>query len=239
MDMCPITDYSLLEPSLHLPGRQEELHLSGKVEPLHLPTKEAAANQDDSHPRQSDDTARKQQQQEYIDKLVACIDKRAAHYYRSRPTTTQEPYPKVDWGRINPNTKRNLPMPEYLPIHGCPQDPHIYPDSPNPKGRLMELYKPTTQCFIPECDHTICLPPEASTTSTYPSDSSGNLSVITKNEEGRILLNQHYRPLRESASLFGTAAGFHTNLGVVAPPTSPIGGYIYTESGWKLYATPG
>ena len=130
-------------------------------------------------------------------------------------------------------------MPEYIPFHGCPQDPNIYPDSPNPKGRVIELYKPTTQCFIPGCDHTICLPPEASTTSTSPSDSSGNFSVITKNKEGRILLNQRYHPLRESASLFGTAAGFHTNLGVVAPPTSPIGGYIYTESGWNLYATPG
>ena len=38
-------------------------------------------------------------------------------------------------------------MPEYLPIHGCPQDPYIYPDSLNPKGKVMELYKPTTQCL--------------------------------------------------------------------------------------------
>jgi len=63
--------------------------------------------------------------------------------------------------------------------------------------------------------------------------------VISKSKEGRVLLNQHFRPLRESPSPFGTAAGFHTNLGVVAPPTSPIGGFIYTESGWKLHATPG
>ena len=239
MDMCPITDYSLLEPSLHLPGRQEELHLSGKVEPPHLPTKEAAAKQENSHPRHSDDTARKQQQQEHIDKLVAYIDERAAHYYRSRPTSIQERYPKVDWGRINPYTKRNLPKPSDLPVYGCPQDPNIYPDSPNPDGRVMQLYTITTQCFLPECNHTVCLPPEASTTTYSPSCTLGFFNAITRNEEDRIVLNKAYKPLESTTSPFGTAAGFETSLGIVAPPTSPVGGYVYTEKGWILHATPG
>ena len=75
MDVCPLTNYTPSEPSLNLPSRQDKLHLPKK--------------QDDSHLRQSDDTPRKQQQQQQqdIDQLVAYIDERAAHYYRSRPTS--------------------------------------------------------------------------------------------------------------------------------------------------------
>ena len=86
----------------------------------------------------------RKKQQQHNQQLVMFTDERAAHYYRSRPTPIQDPYPKVDWGRINPHTKRNLPQPSDLPVYGCPQDPSIYRDSPNPKGRVMKLYKPTT-----------------------------------------------------------------------------------------------
>ena len=64
-------------------------------------------------------------------------------------------------------------------------------------------------------------------------------NAITRNEEGRIVLNKSYQRLESTTSPFGTAAGFETNLGVVAPPTSPVGGYVYPQRGWILYATPG
>ena len=78
LSRCPIADYSLPEPSLCPPGRQEELHLPPHLltphySTPHLPTKEAATKQENSHPRHYD-TARKHQQQERIDKLVAYID---------------------------------------------------------------------------------------------------------------------------------------------------------------------
>ena len=123
-------------------------------------------------------------------------------------------------------------------MYGCPQDPNIYPDSPNPMGRVMKLYKLTTQCFLPECNHTVCLPPEASTTTYSSSCTPGFFNAITRNEEGRIVLNKAYKPLESITSPFGTAAGFETNLGIVALPTSPVGGYVYTERGWKLHTKP-
>ena len=182
----------------------------------------------------------KKEQQQRIDRMVAYIDLRAAHYSRARPTYIPEPYPRVDWGRINPHTLRNLPQPIQLPVYGCPRDPNIYPDYPNPKGRIMECYRPTTQCFIPGCEHTECLPPTGSTTKTSSGDSSSNtFNAVSRNEKGTILLNKAYKTLQITSCPFGTAAGFETNLGVVAPPVSPIGGYIYTEKGWKLHATPG
>ena len=64
-------------------------------------------------------------------------------------------------------------------------------------------------------------------------------NAITRNKEGRILLNKSYQRLESTTSPFGTAAGFETNLGVVAPTASRVGSYIYTERGWILYATPG
>ena len=103
----------------------------------------------------------------------------------------------------------------------------------------MKLYKPTTQCFVPECNHTVCLPPEASTTTYSSSCTSGIFNAITRNEEGRIVLNKAYKPLKSTTSPFGTATGFETNLGIMASPMSLIGGYVYKERGWILHTTPG
>ena len=214
--------------------------------PLSLPPKVAikeeftAEQLSDVRKEEQNSNERKEEQKLHIQHLSEYIDERAAHYSRGRPTPSREPYPRVDWSRINPNTKRNLPQPTQLPVSGCPQDPNIYPDSPNPEGRVMEWYRPITQCFLPGCDHTDCHPPAASTTTTYSGGcSSDGFNVHSRNEEGKILLNKYYKPLRVTSCPFGTAAGFETNLGVVAPPVSPIRGYIYTVEGWKLHATPG
>ena len=225
--------------STFLHTKQEPSEDTERKEQLCLPTKEGRKKDASCTRKDSADTDRKEQQQ-HIERLAAYIDGRAAHYSRGRLTSTPEPYPRVDWGRINPHTRRNLPQPIQLPVSGCPQDPNIYPDSPNPKGRVMECYRPTTQCFIPGCEHTECLPPAGSTTKTSSGDSSSNtFNAVSRNEKGTILLNKAYKTLQITSCPFGTAAGFETNLGVVAPPVSPIGGYIYTEKGWKLHATPG
>ena len=123
----PLKPEAAAQPSLH----------PTKKEPLQVATEEAH-----SHTRQLEDK-RKQQQLE-IDKMVAYIDKRAAHYLENRPATVKEPYPKVDWSNINSHTLKNLPQPVYPPIYGCPQDPGVYPDSPDPKGRVMECHTSRT-----------------------------------------------------------------------------------------------
>ena len=46
------------------------------------------------------------------------------------------------------------------------------------------------------------------------------------------LLHLHLAQLQDST------AGFETSLGVVAPPAYPIRGYVYTNAGWRLHATP-
>ena len=170
---------------------------------------------------------------------MAYIDERAAHYNRGKPIPSWEPYPRVDWSKINPHTKRNLPQPSELPISGCPQDPNIYPDAPNPEGRIMECYRPTTECSLPGCMHKECNPPADSTTTIHPHEAhSGWLKAISRNKEGKILLSKIYQPLNKPhRAPFGKAAGFPTNLGVVAVPTCPVGGYVYTEEGWILHAT--
>ena len=124
---------------------------------------------------------------------------------------------------------KNLPQPSELPLSGCPQDPSVYPDSPNPKGRVMECCKEYTQCLLPECEHILCLPPQTSTTTYSPGSSSNLLNAITKNKDGKILLRKTYQPVGFYNSPFGRAAGFETILGVVAQPTHPVNGYVYTE----------
>ena len=169
---------------------------------------------------------------------MAYIDERAAHYNKNQPTTIKEPYPQVDWLKINNHTVKNLPQPSYLPISGCPQDPSVYPDSPDPKGRVMECLSYSTQCFLPDCEHTLCLPPLNSTTIYLPKNSSSLRDAITKSEDGKVILRKTYQPVQITTSPFGRAAGFETSLGVVAPPAYPIRGYVYTNAGWRLHATP-
>ena len=124
-------------------------------------------------------------------------------------------------------------------VHGCPQDPLIYPDALKPEGRIMECYGPTTNCSIPGCNHKECIPPPGCTTSTNSSGPTGGFTAISTNEERKVLLSKVYLSLTTSSCPFGTAAGFPTNLGVVAFPLTSVGGYIYTEDeGWILYATP-
>ena len=96
-----------------------------------------------------------------------------------------------------------------------------------------------TECYLPECEHTDCHPPANSTTTICLDGSkiSGGFNATTRDEYGEILLSKVYHPLRATEPSFGTAAAFETNHGIVAPPTSPVNGYIYTEDGWKLYAT--
>ena len=190
--------------------------------------------------RKEDDwkESRKKQQLQ-IDKLVDYIDERAAYYIKNRPT--ERPYPRVDWTKVNIHTKRNLPQPSKLPVHGCPQDPLIYPDAPKPEGRIMEYYNVTSKCSIPGCEHKPCIPPPGCNTTIHTDKygTEGSITAISTSEEKNVLLQKVYRPLRAASSPFGTAPGFPTNLGVVSMPTSPVGGYLYTEDeGWVLYATP-
>ena len=234
----PLKPEAAPQPSLHstrkepLNSTRKEPLYSTRKEPLQVATKEVH-----SHTHQLEDTVRRQQQL-HIDRMVAYIDERAAYYIKNRSTPNKEPYPQVDWSKINSHTVKNLPQPSYLPIFGCPQDPGIYPDSPDPKGRVMECLESSTQCFLPDCDHITCIPPQLqSFTTTYHSgSSSSSIQAITKNEDGKIVLQKTYQSVQTTP--FGRAAGFQTSLGVVAPPASPIRGYIYTDEGWRLHATP-
>ena len=141
----------------------------------------------------------RKKQQEDIDQMVAYIDSRAAHYNRSKSPPIHQPYPKVDWSKVNSYSKKNLPKAEGFPILGCPHHPDYYPDAPNPEGRIA-ICRGTKDCWLPGCSHET--------------------------------------PIRDRP--FGSLPGFLTNLGIVAMPSKPVGGYIYTEEeGWVLYATPG
>ena len=48
---------------------------------------------------------------------------------QSRPDPIYSPnLPKarVNWNRLNPNTKKNLPLPDQYPVYGCANDPEFY-----------------------------------------------------------------------------------------------------------------
>ena len=103
----------------------------------------------------------------------------------------------------------------------------------------MERYAPTFKCSINGCKHKECIPPPGSTTTIHSNGCNSGFTAISRKEK-EVLLSKVYKPLPTTSCPFGTAAGFPTNLGVVAIPSAPVGGYIYTEDeGWILYATPG
>ena len=184
-------------------------------------------------------TKERMKQHQFIQCLSEYIDERAAHYNRGRPTFSREPYPRVDLTKVNLYTKRNLPQPSKLPVHGCPQDPLIYPDALKPEGRIMECYKPTSKCSINGCKHKECIPPPGSTTTTHSNGCNPCFTAISINKK-EVLLSKVYHPLTTTSSPFRTAPGYPTNLEVVAIPTCPVGGVIYMEGeGWIIHAMPG
>ena len=103
----------------------------------------------------------------------------------------------------------------------------------------MEYYNVTSKCSIPGCEHKECIPPPETTTRVHSDKLNSGWFTATSRTEKEVLLTKVYRPHTSPWSPFGTAAGFPTNLGVVAMPSDPVGGYLYTEDqGWVLYATP-
>ena len=105
------------------------------------------------------------------------------------------------------------------------------------------MLTPISKCNITGCKHgrykQECIPPPESTTQVLSNGCNPGFKAISTSEEKKVLLEKVYHPLRATSPPFGTAAGFPTNLGVVAMPSDPVGGYIYTEDqGWILYATP-
>ena len=42
------------------------------------------------------------------------------------PAFIPNPYPRIQWGRLNQHALKNLPQPTMNPIHGCPIDPNFY-----------------------------------------------------------------------------------------------------------------
>ena len=105
----------------------------------------------------------------------------------------------------------------------------------------MEYYSVTSKCNITGCEHKPCIPPTGCTTTTRTVDEWEKGSFIATSRVGKeVLLTKDYHLLKTTWAPFGTANGFPTNLGVVAMPSDPVGGYLYTEDqGWVLYATPG
>ena len=117
--------------------------------------------------------------------MVSYIDERATFYNRNKSIPIQRPYPRVDWTKVNIYTKRNLPQPSQLLVHGCPQDPLIYPDAPKPEGRIMERYAPTSKCSINGCKHKECIPPPGSTTTIHSNRCNSGFTAISRKEKVR------------------------------------------------------
>ena len=70
--------------------------------------------------------------------MTVLSDKRAAHYKaKNSEQVPLCPYPKVNWANLRPNLKRNLPLPTDCPVLSCPEDSNVYPDFPDPLGRVM------------------------------------------------------------------------------------------------------
>ena len=172
------------------------------------------------------------EQQEFIDRLVKVIDS------RNKGPPPPSPYPKVNWAAIKPHLEKQLPKFQEIAISGCPADPNIYPDHPNPQGRVMICSEEILNGGLestPENQREVELIRDSS--DYYRS----NFKVFTYNlGKAQLLRKQSYESIEYSGkSPFGSALGFLTNLGVVAPPTHSVNGYIFSKNRWLPRASPG
>ena len=118
-----------------------------------------------------------------------------------------DPYPKIQWAKLNKWAVKNLPQPDAFPVQSCPADPQFYAkqdkkyeDRMRGMGLDSKVYSyggPCQACKTgwtsSDCGCIRCQPP------------------------------------------FGKDSGFATNEGIIAPPEVPVHGYIYTKAGWMIY----
>ena len=155
---------------------------------------------------------------------------------RDKGPLPPDPYPKVNWDNHKPHLKKILPVFTEFAISGCPWDPHIYPDHPHPKGRIMVCSQETLlnggPDSTPEDQRLTELLPN------YQDRTRKNFKVRTYKlertgygqEKQKVFLKEQefqsagYNP-------FGSALGLWTSLGVVPLPTHPVNGHIFTKDG--------
>ena len=150
-----------------------------------------------------------------------------------------DPYPKVNWESLKPHLQKQLPVFSQFPISGCPQDPYIYPDHPNLKGRVMHCTQEKTFNRGPEST-----PEDQTVTELLPviwEDRRRNFKILTYGRNKTLLREQEYEVLLSGTARyenpFGSDLSYQTSLGVVAP-THPVNGYI-SKFSWLPHASPG
>ena len=73
---------------------------------------------------------------------------------------------------------------------------------------------------------------------SYDSRGRSSFTVLTYKQDRKTLLQR--RVYEESSyTSFGSSYGFFTNMGIVAPPTFPIHGYVFEAGEWIPHASPG
>ena len=154
----------------------------------------------------------REEQLQFIKTMVGKADDLEAKYkVKNKPVEDEDgvirsptlPRISVDFARVNPFALAKLPKPEPLPRHGCSQDADLY-------------NKCTEHSNNKDCEKS---PQDCRTKFSR----SGTLFGF-KVESGR---NKGEWKTCRTSWCFGTRAGFVTTLGVIAPPTDPIHGYVY------------
>lgn len=206
--------------------RSEELSPSSRFcRPLgfRLPVSEEDEEDGDEEKDEEDkESCKMTSQREFITRMVDFIE------LRDKGLPPPDPYPKVNWEGLEPHLKKQLPVFEQCTISGCPLDPYVYPDHPDPKGRVMICSQDQLHNGGPDST-----PEEQRLMELLPDSSGKKLKVRTYklNRAGygqemvKVLLKeQEYRCVEYNP--FGFALGLQTSLGVVAPPAHPVNGYI-------------
>jgi len=142
----------------------------------------------------------------------------------------------LNLAKVNQFLHKKLPKPLMLPIMGCSVDADLY--------TMCTIHgKPAGSCKVQVPEQCDCAArelarPKPRTLLGHVASTLAAPCPHNKGSKGATEDACNGSTVFDMGKCFGFAHGFVTDVGIVAPPSDPVFGFIYHEGEYKLFAEP-
>ena len=186
-----------------------------------------------------------EEQRQFIQKMVGKASNLKLKYKEGNQLAVDEdgvirsptlPRYTLNLAKVNQFLHKKLPKPLMLPIMGCSVDADLY--------TMCTIHgKPAGSCKVQVPEQCDCAArelarPKPRTLLGHVASTLAAPCPHNKGSKGATEDACNGSTVFDMGKCFGFAHGFVTDVGIVAPPSDPVFGFIYHEGEYKLFAEP-